>query len=171
MALPPVPDRSPVTQDGSVSTGGAVKATPMSFTWLQFIRSVVSAINNAAQIVGQQLSSQNQSASIVAQTVNSNTKSGRYRITWALLIRQAATTSSSLQVAVTWTQDGVAISHGGVAITSNTLNDFESETLMVRADAGTDIVVTVNYTSVGGTPMKYDADVVVESIPEAVSTP
>lgn len=89
---------------------------------------------------------------------------GLYRVGYIIRVTQAASTSSALQVTIGWVRNGVAMSSIGVSQTGNAVTTFESKIVNVRVDGLTDITYAVAYTSVGGTPMKYEIDVIVEQL-------
>ena len=87
-----------------------------------------------------------------------------YRVAWYVRVTTAASVSSSVQVTVGWTDGGVVQSTSGAALTGNTTTTQESGSVLVSADAETDVTYAVAYTSVG-TDMAYALSVVVEAIP------
>jgi hypothetical protein len=89
---------------------------------------------------------------------------GLYRVSWYLRVTQAATTSSSIQVTLGWTDGAVNCSRSGAAETGNTTSTTQSGEAFIRIDGVTPINYSTTYASVGGTPMKYRLDLVVELV-------
>ncbi len=113
---------------------------------------------NSAQLI-------DQSATIVATDLSgASVTAGDYRVTWYARITQAATTSSSLIVTLSWTDGGVTPSYAGSAITGNTVTTVQSDTFLMRSDAVAPIRYATTYVSVGGTPMKYALSLIIERV-------
>ncbi|MBA3578924.1 MAG: hypothetical protein H0W42_02965 [Gemmatimonadaceae bacterium] len=91
---------------------------------------------------------------------------GVYRVSFALRVVQAATTSSSVMVTIAWTEGGVARSFSSPALAANTTAQYSALSVIVSADPSTPITVAVSYASVGGTPMRYALDVYAERMPQ-----
>jgi len=89
---------------------------------------------------------------------------GLYRVTVYARITTAATTSSSLQVTVSWTDSGVSCSKSNVAMTGNTTATSDSFSVLVDIDQGTAVSYSTTYASVGGTAMQYKLRVVAERV-------
>lgn len=102
-----------------------------------------------------------QAASITATDFSGGTlAAGLYLATYYARITQAATVSSSLEVAFGWTDGAVLQSFVGDAITGNTTATSQSGTVLLRTDAGEDVTYETTYASVGATEMEYSLDVV-----------
>lgn len=91
-------------------------------------------------------------------------ETGLYRVTWYARVSRAATSSSSLQLTVGWTDGGVACTQAGAALTGNTTATCESVSLVVAADVATNLTLAVAYTSSGATSMQYNYVVLVEQL-------
>ena len=89
---------------------------------------------------------------------------GLYRVTYAARISQAATTSSSLTVTISWTRSSVAMSFPGAAMTGNATTTFQSETKMIKIDAASPVSYATAYSSTGATAMQYELAVVLERV-------
>lgn len=91
---------------------------------------------------------------------------GLYRLSYYARITQAATTSSSLIVTFDWTDTGVATSHSFAAITGNTTatNNGSPDSKLIYSDAASPIRYSTTYASVGGTPMQYSLQIVLEKV-------
>jgi hypothetical protein len=106
-----------------------------------------------------------QAASIAATDFsNSTLLKGTYRVSYHARISQAASTSSSLTVAITWTEDAVVQTVTGAAMTGNTTTTRQSDVFLIRSDAGTAVNYATTYASVGATPMQYTLDIVLQVI-------
>jgi hypothetical protein len=107
-----------------------------------------------------------QSASISATDLtDGGVAAGLYRVSYYGAIIQAATTSSSLTVTLSFTHRGTAKSASGAAITGNTISTFQSGELpLIVSDGASPITYATTYASVGGTPMLYDLYVVLERV-------
>lgn len=89
---------------------------------------------------------------------------GTVRVSWYAHITQAATTSSALMVTIGWTENGVALSSDGVAITGNTTTTTQSGSFTVTSDADSPLTYATTYASVGGVVMEYSLVVMVEYV-------
>jgi hypothetical protein len=108
---------------------------------------------------------EDQSASIGATAIPVGAlAAGYYRVTTFARIVRAATTSSSLIVAVQFTDAAVTCTHTGAAVTGNTTGTVQSLSWLVRIDQGTPVTYTTTYASVGGTSMQYDLAIIVEQV-------
>lgn len=112
------------------------------------------------------VSAENQQATIVATDLASTSLAeGLYEIRPYARIVQAATTSSSLTLAIGWTENGVLQSKSFAALTGNTTTTVLTDPLItVHSDEGTPITYTWTYASVGGVPMKYRFDLVLARV-------
>lgn len=89
---------------------------------------------------------------------------GLYRATYYARITQAATSSSSLEVTLTWTDGAVACSFTGAAITGNAVTDLQSDTLLIEIDQASPISYSTTYATSGATAMLYKLSIVLEVI-------
>jgi hypothetical protein len=94
--------------------------------------------------------------------------SGLYVVRYYIRVSRAATTSSSLQVTIVWT-DGtvaapVAMQETGAALVGNTTATHESGTMLIRCVANTDITYAVAYASVGATSCQFNFDIFVDEV-------
>lgn len=107
-----------------------------------------------------------QSASIAATDMsNGNLSGGFYAVSFYARITQAATTSSSLEVIVDWTEGGLAQSHTFAAITGNTVTSLLSDGLpLILVDPLSPIRYSTTYASVGGTVMQYELYIVLTQV-------
>ncbi len=89
---------------------------------------------------------------------------GRYRVSSLARITTAASTSSAIQVDISWTYGGLPQGHEGVVWTSNDPALPISENFLILIDADTQIRYDIGYTSVGATALVYAADIVLEKL-------
>lgn len=107
----------------------------------------------------------NQSASIGATALETQSLSaGLYRVSVYARVVTPATTSSSLIPTITFTDETIACSQSGDAMTSNSVTAPKSWTFLVRIDAASPISYSTTYASVGATAMVYDLEIVVEQV-------
>jgi hypothetical protein len=89
---------------------------------------------------------------------------GLYRASYLARITTAAGVSSSLTVVLRWTDGGVAKALTGAAITGNTTATYQSGSVLIYVDAGTDVTYTTTYASNAAGVMKYGLAVFLERI-------
>lgn len=137
----------------------------ISTEWLNWLQqSLVPRAESSAQ-VSAKLPLTNQSASIGTTPIPMTAiQPGLYRVSWYLRVTQAATTSSSIQVTLGWTDGAINCSRSGAAVTGNTTSTTQSGSEFIRIDGVTPINYSTAYASVGATPMKYRLDLLVELV-------
>ena len=157
--LPPPPD-DPIIIDGTKK----LYATPVWYDWIILL---VAALAQTARGVVLKKFPAGQAASIgtTALLAAGTLSAVRFRISIEVSISQQATTSSSLQVRINTTSDGVARSMLMPAITSNDRTKPESVTWLVRADSPLLLTFDTTYASVGATAMQYELTIAVEAMP------
>lgn len=151
---PPVPLGSPVVERGVLHR-----------EMVRFFESLRTMISRTVQLLG--------SVSLTAQGATISTTPvptgplpvGRYRVSYTLQITRAATTSSSAQMALSWTFNSIASLQAFPAVTGNTLTSYSTDSIVVNVDQGTTISYQVTYASVGATSMQYAVAVWVEQLP------
>jgi len=143
---------------------GVGLASRVSEDWRRWLQEVKDAIDATARRVGSAVALAGQVAA-VSGTLYTPARAGLFRVSWVLLITQAATTSSSLQLSIGATTGGVLTTQTGQALTSNTFGDVQSGSVVVSSDAAAAITYAVAYASVGGTPLAYAVNVTVEALP------
>lgn len=169
--LPPVPVREPALQEYVLPSGlqdGLKPKDPLSGlflrSWILWFEAIRTAIGNACRKVAG-VSLQTQAASISATDLASGMAAGYIRVSYYMRVTRAATTSSSIQVSIKWTDGAVVQTYTGTAKTGNTTTTCETATVFVRADANTAIQYVTSYASVGATAMQYRLDVQAEEVP------
>ena len=168
MALPPVPLQNDLIERVNVKqllSSGASWIPRMTELWLTWFRALVLAVDATAQALGS-VSTTAGSAAVPTTAINlPNLNTGLYRVTWYLRIAQAAGTSSSAQLTLSWTDGGVAQSQTEPAVTGNTTATFQTGTTTIHLDTGTTLKYAVAYASVGVPAMQYNLSIVVEALP------
>lgn len=108
-----------------------------------------------------------QGATIAATPVPLPTiTAGRYRVSYFTRVTRAATTSSELIITIGWTTGVTAITRAGATLTGNTLATFDQSTLFLKVAANAALTYAAAYTSVGGTSMQFELEVIVEKLPD-----
>lgn len=165
--FPPVPIRQvAVTQDGAPVSAALKAEWRLLFTqpWVKWFETIRALFDQTfGQVAASDLTAQG--AAVTTTPVLANAAAGVYRVSFYVRVSRAATTSSSVQVTIGWTDGGVAQTFVGTALTGNTTTTQESRSVLVRADNGTNITMAVAYGSVGATSMLYESYVVVEEAP------
>lgn len=132
--------------------------------WVEFLNGLVTT-QEAAPARVETVSLVAQSASVAATDMTGGTlSSGLYRITYYAEITQAATTSSSLTVTFDWLSNTGLKSDTFAAITGNTTDTHQPESILIRIDANSPVRYTLTYASVGATPMLYSFYAVIEEV-------
>jgi len=150
----PVPIRSKVIDAAGVLTRDLVRFLDTIRQWL----------SNTAQRAGS-ASGTAESASIPATDVQTSPLSeGLYRASYSLRIVQAATTSSSAAMTMSWVSNSVTCSESFPAVTGNTLSSQTSGSILFSVDGGSQVQYAVSYSSSGATPMQYSFDFIVEEL-------
>lgn len=137
----------------------------ISREWMNWFIAVKAAIDASGQQTGVLVNLDAQGASLSNQVVLNVTVAGLYRVSYYTRITQVATTSSSLDIVLGWTDGGNTCPFIGTTVAGNALTSAGSAVVLIRADAGTPITYSTGYTSVGATPMKYSMTVRAELVP------
>ena len=135
-------------------------------SWLQALAQQVDAAAFRVQTVS--LTAQGATIATTSVPIPSITY-GLYRVSYALRITRAATSSSSATVTVGWKDGTVSCAQAFTAVTGNTTATVQSGTVLVRCDAAGPITYAVAYASTGATSMQFQLDVVVEAVPGVAS--
>lgn len=136
--------------------------------WMRWFREVFNNINRAPKLfsrtnTGWSLVDQEASIDYTALPIQNLTQ-GLYRVSYYLRITQAATTSSSAEVTLRWTDGGVTPTFTGAAVNGNTTTSYQSGSVVLHADDISSIEYRVTYASVGATPMRYRLEILVEEL-------
>ncbi len=134
-------------------------------SWLEFFASVSQAIDLAPSRTTRVLLT-GQGAAIGTTPIPAGSlSSGSYRVSVFARITRAATTSSSVQPSLAWTEGGVSCSETWAAMTGNTTATvLTGPAKTIRIDAATPISYAVAYASVGGTSAQYELSLVLERL-------
>ena len=127
----------------------------LALTGIQWFTNVYTGLRAAARNIGS-VSLEAQAATIGATAIETPVIStGLYQVTFAARITQAATSSSSLIVTITWTDGGVTCTQSSAALTGNTTATVQSGLVVIQADEGSTVSYSTTYASAGATPMLY----------------
>jgi hypothetical protein len=161
MALKFLESTVPPINDPIVDPKRAFLLTDVWRQWFGRVPSTFGSIPNVLNVATVTA----QSASLPATDFQNTTlQQGLYRATYRAHITQAATTSSSLIVTFTWTDDGVTQVATGPAIVGNTTATGQSDSILMKVDAGTSVQYSTTYASVGATAMQYALNATLEKI-------
>jgi len=154
-----------IGQPAPLSSAVVNRATGMlSGVWQEWFLRIPQTLDSIPNIVNvTDLTSQG--ASITATDFSlAVLPAGLYRASYLARITTAAGVSSSLTVALAWTDGGVAKSLTGAAITGNTTATYQSGSVPIMVDAGTDVTYATTYASNAAGAMKYGLALFLERI-------
>ena len=127
----------------------------MPSSWVRYFTDLVNRTSQSFQRLAS-VTKTGQSASISASSVPiGSVTAGLWQVSYYVRVTQAATTSSSIQVSMTWTDGGTVVTHTGTALTGNTTATHEEWVGQFYVDAATVISYATTYASSGATAMKY----------------
>jgi hypothetical protein len=133
---------------------------------------VVNALNTAP--LRKQIASASAQTAAIATTAISlgdDVPAGPYRVSVYLRLTRAATTNSSVQVTIGWTEGAVSKTLSGAAYTGNAINTCAAPfDALIEIDEHTDLTYAVAYSSTGATSAQYAVTVLVEKVPEMQTT-
>ena len=109
--------------------------------WARWFLSLLERIN-AVPVIQASVSLTAQGAAVATTDLDASIEGGLYRVTYALNVTRAATTSSSFTTTIGWTTNGVSCSSVGAAVTGNTTSTHQGGTVVLNADA--DTLVTID---------------------------
>lgn len=181
--LPPIPEKSELAEDSKtivpqMTAGGKVKEPfklrlLVKFEWIKWLQSVAKALNAAPLIVGNLWSIANV-ASIAAATIPVTATStasapnqvgnGLYRISWYLRVSIPSSGTSTIQLILGWVSGGVTMQQVNAAVTGNATTSYQSGSIAVQTDAGSELTYQTIYGSIGITDMQYELYITVEEI-------
>lgn len=167
----PLPLQDPIARPARPEYEKKGQSDPLAGTitdsWVQYFTSQGQTVSTTAQRV-QLVAERGQSASIATTDMAPGTITGGiYRIQSYIRITTAASVSSSVQLAFTFTDHGQAVTITLAAITGNTVTTTQSAVSLFYADAGTPVTYAVTYSSVGATSAVYQAYLLLEQIVNA----
>ena len=135
------------------------------FNWLQIV--VLPAIEQTPSVFGQSpaVSVSGQTASIAATDLTLGSLSaGMYRVSVYLRITTPAGVSSSVTPFFNFTDDGLACTMTGTAMTSNAITTPTSQTFLLQVDAPGPIQFGTTYASNPAAAAVYEAVVTAERV-------
>ncbi len=148
-------------QDKLSGEGGIVSAI-----WNRYLTVLVNRVLSTQWIVAN-TSLTAQAAAITSTAIGPALPAGLYSASYYARITQAASVSSSLTAALTWTDGGVSQSYSGSAITGNTTASSQSQSVpLIKVDAGSTVQYSTAYSTSGATPMQYALSVVLYRVGE-----
>jgi hypothetical protein len=156
MPISPYQVREPIVE---------TKTRLVTTTWERWLRELTDALNHAPRVVGQ-VSLLAQAASLPPTPISTPALTGGlYRVSVAVHITKAASTSSSLTVTLGWTDGGTPISLAGTAVVGNTVTTVQSDSVLLNVDTDTAITYATTYATSGVAQMEYALHVMVEKLP------
>jgi hypothetical protein len=132
--------------------------------WNDWLNAILRRVTAAVTVLGRVLLVSQGAAVVTTAIPAGSLNTGLYRISWFLRITTPATTSSSVTLTFGWTDAGQALTSAAAAVNGNTATTFQTGTLVVSADALTNLTYAAAYASVGGTSMKFKLSIAVESL-------
>lgn len=132
--------------------------------FIRYFESQDNLIGAAASNIGQ-ASSTSGAASVSTTPITTQAISnGVYRVSWYMEVVTPAGVSSSLDITIAWTSNGVAKSNTSSAITTNLATSFLSGVLTIHSDGDAPVTYSIGYASNPAAAMLYGAWVVLERI-------
>jgi hypothetical protein len=143
---------------GSMSVTGTAYLVDVigSYNGVNTAGSGVATIRSAATLTSR-------STSLGSTHLITSARAGLYRVDYTVEVIQAATTSSSIQVALGW-NNGAAMSYLGTAKTGNTTTTYDQGSVVIRSAGSQAIDYATTYTSSGAVAMLYDLTIRVEEL-------
>lgn len=136
----------------------------VSSSWGNWFNSILVRLLAATQIIGR-VALLDQTAVVVAANLPAALPTtGLYRVSWYFRITRAATTSSAVRLTLGWVDATRAMTFQGANINGNTLDSYESGTLIVLADIDTFLTYAASYSSVGATSAGFELSITVEAL-------
>jgi hypothetical protein len=141
-----------------------VNAGKVTQPWLEYFNAT-SQVLDAAPVVLNRVKLTTIAASIAATDFSGGgINQGLYRLSYYARITQAAGTSSSLTVTISWTDDSTSLSLSTSAMTGNTVTTVAGASLIIESDAVTPVRYATTYASSGSPVMQYKLNVVIEKL-------
>lgn len=131
--------------------------------WGNWLLALQNNVNAAPARVGNQVNLSGIVAAIPASDLNADAlNAGVYRVSYQLRCSLAAGVSSAAQITVVWTQGGVTQTFTGSNVNGNTTTSRDSDTLIIRPDAGTPVTYALSYASNPAAVAQFELDVIFE---------
>lgn len=164
----PIPIQDPIARPKRENLSEGQKDSAegtITLPWIQYFQNQTDTFSQAPTKVTTPVSLEAQSAAIGNTAIPTDSlASGLYRVSYSARVTQAATTSSSLTVTITWTAGGITQSQSGAAMTGNTTATFQSGTYLIDIDAASPVSYSTSYASNAAAEMEYTLSVVLEEI-------
>jgi hypothetical protein len=135
----------------------------MGERWYRWLSTVIARILQAPTVIAS-THLVARTAALAPLTLLTPTQPGLYRVSWALQVTTAATTSSSVAVVVRWTANGVLQTETFPAVTGNTTGTHAVGSVVIYPTASLPITIATTYSSTGPIPLAYALDAVVEAL-------
>ena len=160
--IAPIPRENPIARQPR-ERGDKLAGMPTDI-WGDYLERQVETLNRKpTRMFEAELGAQD--ASISAADITDGTISaGLYRVMFYARIARAASVSSSLEVEIGWTDDGVAQVETYTAIIGNTTASHQTATLLIRSDEVSPVTYRTTYASAGATTMLYYLAVTMEFV-------
>lgn len=131
---------------------------------IRYFESQDQTINSAASSIGSATSTAG-AASVSTTPITSQViANGVYRASWYMEVVTPAGVSSSLDITIAWTSNGVAKSNTSSAMTGNTTTSYASGVLTIHADGDSIVSYQATYASNPAAAMIYGLWVVLERV-------
>jgi hypothetical protein len=142
------------------------KPGTLTMIWQLWFQKLLLAMGNVtSKVGGATITAKAASIATVAVPTSAALATGFYRVSYAVRVTRAASTSSDLLVTFGWTDGGVAMSQGTTSgLSGNTTAVQAHGTVLVHVDAKTTITYATTYTSVGATAMQYQLLILLEAL-------
>lgn len=132
--------------------------------FIRYFESQDNLIGAAPSNIGQ-VSSTSGAASVSTTPITTQVISnGVYRVSWYMEVVTPAGVSSSLDITIAWTSNGVAKSNTSSAMTGNLATSYASGVLTIHADGESIVSYQATYASNPAAAMVYGLWVVLERV-------
>lgn len=165
--LPPIPASAIVATDLDPVTGRPALTGQVETDWYQWFLALFDRTNKSAErLLRRRLVDPPLEASIAPTALPLGLlTAGLYRVTWRFRVTRPATTSSELSFTLGWTEGAVVMTRTSPAKTGNTVSTEDNDVWTIRIDQAAPVTYATTYASVGGVPMQYELEMLVESLP------
>jgi hypothetical protein len=162
----PIPSDAPIVGTARDPSSGKERISKyMSEDFNNWLLELTTRLNASPESVGDSISVSASAASIASTAAFVPLGAGMFRVSYYVRVVQAGTVSSSIQVSIGSTDEGISCTQSSAAATGNTTATVLSGSFVVRSDQAAAITYATTYASVGATAMNYDLIVTVEQIP------
>lgn len=164
MALPDPPLKAAVVMVEDQLQADKLPKLIMTPQWFKYLGLHSTAIDATAQRVSRDHLA-GQHASILLTPLDTGLlPAGRYRVSCWFKVTTVGTISSSLQLSLFWTRGGTTLTFAGAAEAGNLLSTYQGFSREVYIDDDTPISFSTTYASAGAQEMRYELDILVESL-------